>query len=145
MVYYKYIAIIPARKDSKRLKNKNLIKLKNKSLFYYTLEAAINCKKISKILVSTNISSIIKKNSRKITYINRPQYLCSDHSTTESVMDHSLKIFKKNKKNVFTNVILLQPTSPLRTSDDIKKIYKVYKNEKIKSLISVVKVKKKRK
>ena len=57
--HYKYIAIIPARKGSKRLKNKNITKINKKPLFNYTLDAAIKCKKIGKIIVSTNIPAIL--------------------------------------------------------------------------------------
>ena len=48
----KYIAIIPARAGSKRIKNKNIIKLNNKKLIDYTIDAAAKCKKIYKIGVS---------------------------------------------------------------------------------------------
>ena len=81
--HYKYIAIIPARKGSKRLKNKNITKINKKPLFNYTLDAAIKCKKIGKIIVSTKIPTLLKKNSKKIFYIKRPKYLCKDHCSTE--------------------------------------------------------------
>ena len=61
-----YLAIIPARSGSKRLKNKNERKIKKISLIDYTLNAAIKTKKIDKIIVTTNIKSLLKKNQKKI-------------------------------------------------------------------------------
>ena len=56
-----------------------------------------------------------------------------------------IKIFNNYKHlKDFKDLILLQPTSPMRTSHDIKKMYKIYRNKKIKSLISVIKVQKKK-
>ena len=55
-----YICIIPARSGSKRLKNKNTIKVNKKKLFEYTLEAALKTRRVKKIIITTNI----KKNGR---------------------------------------------------------------------------------
>ena len=68
-----YIAIIPARKNSKRLINKNLLKINGKKMFNYTLQAALNCNKIDKILISTDIPSLINKNNKKVFHIDRPK------------------------------------------------------------------------
>ena len=54
-----YICIIPARAGSKRLKNKNVIKINKKKLFDYTLDAALKCKKISNVVITTNIKILI--------------------------------------------------------------------------------------
>ena len=113
-----FIAIIPARAGSKRIKKKNLFKIKGKYLFDFTLKAAKKCKEISKIIVTTNIKEIIKKNTDRVVYLRRPNYLCKDDSSTESVIMHtlnSLKNFFYKKKNY---IILLQPTSPLRKKNN---------------------------
>ena len=55
----KYLAIIPARKNSKRLKNKNILKIKNKILFDYTFDAAKKTKKLTKIVTTTDIKKLI--------------------------------------------------------------------------------------
>ena len=131
-----YVAIIPARAGSKRIKNKNLFKINGKYLFDYTLKAAKKCKKISKIIVSTNIKKIIKKNTSRVFYLNRPDYLCKDNSSTETAITHvlnNMKIFFY-KKNV--NVILLQPTSPLRTEYDINKAINIFEKNNYNSLFS---------
>jgi CMP-N,N'-diacetyllegionaminic acid synthase len=132
----KYIAIIPARSGSKRIKNKNLLKIKKKRMFDYTLEAAKKCKKISKIIITTNINKLLGKNSDKIVYIKRPQYLCKDISSTESAMIHAMNSYKFLFKRKDTNIILLQPTSPLRNSLDINKAIVSYEKHKYDSLFS---------
>ena len=132
----KFIVIIPARKGSKRIKNKNLLKIKNKPLFNYTLEAAISCKKISKIIVTTNIKKLLKKNTNKIFYVKRPEYLCKDNCSTESAMTHAMDTLKILFKDKSSNVVLLQPTSPLRNSRDISNAITNYKKNKYDSLFS---------
>ena len=105
-----YIAIIPARNNSKRIKNKNIKKLKGKLLINYTIEAAKKLKKISKIIITTDIKRIIKKNKNdKMIYIKRPKRLTRDTSTTESAIIHSLDYIKKKKNIIPKNIILLQP------------------------------------
>ena len=131
-----YVAIIPARKNSKRIKNKNIQKIKNKILFNYTLEAAKKISKISKIVVTTDIKSLMKKNTKKIIYIKRPKSLCLDESSTESAIFHSLDYLKYRKKFIPKNIILLQPTSPFRTSLDIKNAIRFYETSKFDSLFS---------
>jgi CMP-N-acetylneuraminic acid synthetase len=131
-----YVAVIPARAGSKRIKNKNLFKINGKYLFDYTLNAAKKCKKISKVIVSTNIKKIIKKNTSRVLYLLRPDYLCKDNSSTESAIMHilnNMKIFFY-KKDV--NIILLQPTSPLRTDYDISKAINIFEKNNYDSLFS---------
>ena len=65
-----YIAIIPARKNSQRIKNKNTIKIKNKRLICYTIEATKKVKKINKIIVSTDDNKIIKLSKKKKIDLN---------------------------------------------------------------------------
>ena len=132
----KFIAIIPARKNSKRIKNKNIIKIKNKALFHYTLEQAKKVSNISKIIVTTDIVSLLKKDSKRIIYIKRPKLLCSDTSTTESAIFHSLDYIKRVKNIVPENIVLLQPTSPFRTSIDIKNSINLFIKKKYDSLFS---------
>ena len=131
-----FIAIIPARAGSKRIKNKNLIKIKGKYLFDYTLAAAKNCKKISKIIVTSNITKILKKNTNRILYLRRPNYLCKDNTNTESVIMHALNNAKSFFDEQKTNIILLQPTSPLRTKDDITGAINSFIRNKNDSLFS---------
>ena len=130
-----FICIIPARSGSKRIKNKNTVKVKNKKLIQYTIDAALKVKKIKKVIITTNIKNLSKKRNKKLVIINRPNDLCKDNSTTESAILHVIKskpkIFKKK-----INIVLLQPTSPMRDSKDIQSAIKSFETKKIDSLFS---------
>jgi len=132
----KYLAIIPARGNSKRIKNKNLKVIKGKSLFDHTLIAARNSKKIERIIVSTDINKLIKKKKKKIIYVKRPNNLCLDTSKTESAIIHSLNFLKRSLKETCENIILLQPTSPFRNSEDINNAINFFNRNKFDSLFS---------
>ena len=130
-----YICFIPARAGSKRIKNKNIVKINKKKLFDYTLEQALKVKKINKILISTNIKNLTKIKNNKIIIIKRPNYLCDDKSSTESAILHSIKSLNfLKKKNIV--IVLLQPTSPLRDKFDIENSIKEFEKKNFDSLFS---------
>jgi len=137
----KYLAIIPARSGSKRLKNKNIRKIKEKPLLDLTINSAINCKEIKVILLTTDIKNYLKKKFKKVYMINRPRQLASDSSSTETAILHAIQAFKKENKVEIKNIILLQPTSPLRSSNDIKRAIKTFEVQKYDSLLSAYKQK----
>ena len=121
----RFYAIIPARKKSKRIKNKNLILLKKKKLIEYTLENVLRSKLINKIYVNSDDKKIkiICENKNKINYVSRSYNNSLDSSTTESVILETIK--KKSKELIFdenSHIILLQCTSPLREKNDIDQI-----------------------
>ena len=134
----KIVAIIPARGDSKRLLNKNILKLKKKSLITYTIEAAKKSKYIDQIIVSTDsiiISKIAKKSNIKIPFI-RPSILAKDKSTSVEVVKHALnKISFQQAK--YTHFILLQPTSPFRSQKHIDEAIELLVKKKADSIVSV--------
>ena len=68
------IAILPIRKNSKRLVNKNIKKINNKPLYQYILDTLIKSRKIKKIIISTDYNLKIKKN-KKINILSRPKNL----------------------------------------------------------------------
>lgn len=141
MKVIKYLAIIPARSGSKRLKYKNIRKIKKKSLLDLTINSAINCKEIKLILLTTDIKSYLKKKFKKIYAIERPKKLASDSSTTEDTILHAIRKLKKENKVDIRNIILLQPTSPLRSSKDIKRAIKTFELQRYDSLLSAFKQK----
>jgi CMP-N-acetylneuraminic acid synthetase len=133
----KVLAIIPARGGSKLLPRKNLKQLGGKPLIVWTIEAALKSRYITKIVVSTDddeISNLSKKSG--VSVIKRPKNLASDTSTSESVILHTLD-FLNSDDLVFDIVILLQPTSPFRSTLDIDNAYEMMINSRAKSLISV--------
>ena len=139
------LAVIPARKGSKGLKNKNMYPLKGKPLLYYTFNAASKSKYLSSIILSTDSDKIIKysKKFKKIKcFFKRPKKLSGDKVLTYPVILHAVKEFEKKNKIKIDYFLLLQPTSPLRSAKDIDlSISKLISNSKgAKSLVSVTQV-----
>jgi len=116
------LAIIPARKGSKRLPNKNMMPLLGKPLIQYTLTVANNAPSISRTIISSDIKNL--KLEGNYDLISRPKELAEDDIPSKSVIIHVLNWIEEKPKTV----ILLQPTSPLRTSDDIENAFKMYMN-----------------
>jgi len=128
----KYLAVIPARKDSKRIINKNLIKINKKELVKFTIEAARKTKKIQEIILTSDdakILNIAKKS--KIIAFKRPRGISRDSSTTEQATRHVYVNYCKKKSLKVENIILLQPTSPLRNSKHINECINLFEKKNI--------------
>ena len=134
----KILAIIPARSGSKGLKDKNIKKLNGKPMISYTIEAALKSEIFSNIIVSTDsqiYAEIAKKNGAEIPFI-RPEKLSTDESTTTEVILHAISEMEK-RNGKYDYFMLLQPTSPLRTSGNIKQAYSLLKEKNANSVVSV--------
>jgi len=133
MKYLKTIAIIPARGGSKRLPNKNLLQLEGIPLLVHSINYA-KTNNINKVIVTTDdlkIKKIALKNGAKV--VDRPKELSGDSATTVAAMKHVLK----NIKETFDNVILLQPTNPLRPKRLLEEAYQKFMDGKYDSLMTV--------
>ncbi len=132
------LAIIPARGGSKGIPKKNLKILAGKPLIYYTIQAARESKYINSIVVSTDDEDIFHiSESFDVEVIKRPENLSRDDSPTIDVIFHVLEQSKirVHKPNI---VVLLQPTSPLRTSSDIDAAIELFLQRDCDSVVSVV-------
>ncbi|BDR87040.1 acylneuraminate cytidylyltransferase family protein [Clostridium tetani] len=134
------IAIIPARGGSKGVKRKNLKELGDKPLINWTIEEAKKSKYIDKVIVSTEDNEIreVAEKSRTCV-IKRPMELALDNSLTIDSIVYTLDKLKK-EKYIPNYVVLLQCTSPFRTSRHIDEAIEFFNDnkEKADSLISVV-------
>lgn len=134
----KNIAIIPARAGSKGLKDKNIKLLNGKPLISYAIEEAINSNMFDTVHVSTDseeYAEIAKKYGADVPFL-RSMENSSDTSSPWDVVREVLEKYSKLGKD-FDTFILLQPTSPLRTSEDIKNAYKLFDEKKAISIVSV--------
>ena len=117
----RFLFLIPARKNSIRLKDKNIKTLSGKPLIYHTLDYANLVAEESDLICVTSNDPIIRdltiKNFPHFEFINRPDSLSDDFISMEEVIRHSHEIIKK-KGYFFQAIILLQPTSPLREKAD---------------------------
>lgn len=136
----KSIIYIPARSGSKRIKNKNIKYFNKKPLLYWTIDFALKFKDI-KILISTDnlkwIRRIEKDYSNKLKNIiinRRPKSLSMDKSNIIDAINYDLKKLKIKNKNI--KIMLLQPTSPFRNFQLIKKIHTKFIDKKNISIAS---------
>lgn len=131
----KYLAIIPARGGSKRLPRKNVLPLAGKPLIAWTIEAALQCSKIDKVVVTSDDDEILAiAASYSVDCIKRPAILATDTSTSFDVIKHSLEEYL-----VYEYCMLLQPTSPLRTHDHIQEALDQLEARSADAVISVCK------
>lgn len=137
----KILYLILARKNSKRIKNKNLSKINNKTLIQLTINFVKKLTSSKNIVVSTDskkINLIANKMGIKIPWL-RPKKLSKDTSSSYEAAIHAIKWYEKNYEQVDT-IILLQPTSPFRSVRTIKSaISKFKKNSRI-PLITIKKI-----
>lgn len=110
-----FLAIIPARGGSKRLPRKNVLNLAGKPVISWSIEAALQSKYIDKVIVTSDDDEIlaIAKEGGAIP-LKRPDVLASDTATTFDATKHVVDNYEG-----FDYVVLLQPTSPLRTEKHI--------------------------
>jgi len=143
----KILAIIPARGGSKRLPDKNIKLLNGKPLIYYPIELAIQAEQKGLIIghiVSTDdekIASVAKEAGGNLSFL-RPSELASADSNVVDTAIHAVNWWQDNHDEMIDSVLLLQPTSPLTTIEDIEKAMKRYIQQQAKCLISVCKARK---
>ena len=133
----KIIALIPARSRSKRIKNKNIKKLLGVPLINWTIRSALKTKQISKIFISTDDEKIINmcKKYNVIVPWKRPARLSGDKVNSTAVALHFLRWYEK-KYSKPDGLLLLQPTSPFRKKETIKKAIKLFEKNKNKAIVS---------
>jgi len=131
------LSIIPARGGSKSIPLKNIVKIQNKPLLYYTVTASLNSKLITRTIVSTDNQKIAKvAELLGAEVIKRPKKLASDTSSVELTIQHTVDHLKKTEDYIPDIIILLQNTSPLRNSKHIDESLKLMEKENFDSIIS---------
>lgn len=132
------LAIIPARSGSRGLKDKNIKLLNGKPLLAYTIEAAIKSDLFDEIMVSTDseeYAEIAKKWGANVPFL-RSNELSNDTASSWDVVKEVIERYK-NSGDEFDTVALLQPTSPLRASNDIFEGYKVMQEKAANFVVGV--------
>ncbi len=114
------VAIIPARGGSKRIPRKNIKPFFDKPMIAYSIEAAINSKCFSKVIVSTDdyeIAGIAKKYGAEVPFI-RPKELADDHTATVPVVKHAIEYLLETKLKI-ENVCCIYATAPFISINDL--------------------------
>ena len=136
---YSTVAFIPARKNSKRIKDKNIYSINGHPLMAYSIISALDSKCFDDVYLVTDdkkYSEIGKTYGAKIPFL-RPKNISSSKSPDFEWVKFTLDFLrKKNKKyDIFS---IIRPTNPLRSANYIQKAFdKFYKNKKIDSLRAV--------
>ena len=132
------LAIIPARGGSKGILNKNIMDICDKPLIAYTIEAGKKSKYIDEVMVSTDsdaIKDVAKSCGAEVPFL-RPEVLSNDSSKSIDLVLHAIDFYKSNNIS-YDYVVLLQPTSPLRTFVQIDEAIEKLLETNISSLVSV--------
>lgn len=134
----KLLALIPARRGSKRIPGKNIRLLGGKPLINWTIDVAQQVSEISEILVSTDdpiIAAVAKESGANVPWL-RPDYLATDYATSVDVAIHALDWYE-SESGAVDGLLLLQPTSPFRTQATIRRGIKLFKSQNYPSVIAV--------
>lgn len=134
----KILALIPARGGSKGIKDKNIIDLCGKPLITYSIECGLQSKYIDAVVVTTDnekIAEVSLQHGARVPFL-RPAEYAQDTSTTLVAVLHAIRTLEEMGETYDTHV-LLQPTQPLRTSEDVDNAIEVYFSNGEEDLISV--------
>lgn len=134
----KIIAIIPARSGSKGLKDKNIADIFGRPLIDYTIKAAIESSCFDTVMVSTDsekYAEISKKCGAEVPFL-RSEFTSSDSAGTWDAVREVLSNYL-DLGRAFDYVAVLQPTSPMRTANDIRNACDMLKGADVNNVVSV--------
>lgn len=128
-----FLAIIPARGGSKRLPRKNILELSGKPLIVWSIEAGLQSKYIDKVVVTSDDDAILQIAKKSgATPLQRPKELASDTATTFDALKHVIETLEQ-----YDYVVLLQPTSPLRSVKHIDEAIELLYSKNADAVVSV--------
>ena len=130
----KVLAVIPARGGSKRLPKKNIMLLGGKPLVTWTIEAGLKSKYIDTLIVSSDDKEILDISMYAgANVIKRPPKFAADDSKTSDAIKHVIKTVAED----FDFIVLLQPTSPLRTEKHIDDAFDLLMSKNADAVYSI--------
>jgi len=134
-----FLAVIPARAGSKGVIRKNIKPLNGVPLIFYTLDTVRSILSDENICITTNdfdLVELVKEEKNMLVPFIRPDELATDDAGTYEVLLHALDYYA-SKGKIFDAIILLQPTSPLRTEQNIKEAIDLYLTDNFDMVVSV--------
>jgi len=135
----KILGIIPARGGSKGIPRKNIIPICGKPLIQYTIEVVAKSKMIDASIISTDdveIAEVAKKLGADVPFL-RPKDLARDDSPDIDFLVHAVSWLEKNRGWDPDIVVLLQPTMPFRTVEDVDAVLKFMVEQKCDSVRTI--------
>ena len=122
--------VIPARGGSKGLPGKNIKDLCGKPLIAYSIDVARAFVDDENICISTDseeIKKVVQEYGLHVPFL-RPNYLATDTATSNDVLIHAVNYYREKGRH-YKRLCLLQPTSPLRTIEDVEGALNLYTDE----------------
>ncbi len=138
------IALIPARGGSKGIVGKNLLEFSGRPLIAWSIEAARRAPGIGRVVVTTDdrrIAEAARTAGADVPFM-RPKRLAGDDTPMIEVAVHACRWLAARKTPRETVIVLLQPTSPLRTSRDIEKALALFHEKKAGSVVAMKRLEK---
>lgn len=134
----RFLAVIPARGGSKGVPRKNIRSLNGRPLLAYTVDQVTNVREIDLAVVSTEDPEIrLVAESQGMRVIDRPAMYATDDSPTEAALLHVLDALAEHGESDWDYIIVLEPTSPLRSAETIKKCITTIVQHDAPSLLTV--------
>lgn len=133
------VGVVPARRGSKGISDKNLRPLGGRRLIEYTLDAAGSAASLTSVLVTSDDERVLELASARPGFmpLRRPDRLATDQAGMAPVVAHALEAWEAAFGETPAVVVLLQPTSPFRTGTDIDRAMDTFRSSGRASLISV--------
>ena len=138
------LGLIPARGGSRRLPGKNLADLHGRSLLQRAIDAALEARGIDRLIVSTDapaIAEAARAGGAEVPFL-RPAELATDEASSLDVVRHAMAWADQDEPDAFSHLVLLQPTSPLRTAGDIDLTLNLCRDRGCSTAVSVTPVSK---
>jgi CMP-N,N'-diacetyllegionaminic acid synthase len=135
----KILCLVTARGGSKSIPKKNIALLAGKPLIAWTIESALRSPFLSRVIVSTDdndIAGVARQRGAEVPFL-RPAELARDDSAHIPVVVHAVEWLESHDGAQFDYVLLLQPTSPLRSKDDIDNAIRLSLEKDADSVVSV--------
>jgi len=132
------LGLLPARGGSKGIPRKNVREVDGQPLLHYSVKAGREAEVVDRTVVSTEdeeIRQVARECGADVPF-RRPTELATDDAPTEPVIEHALRYFK-DAGTSYDTVVLLQPTSPLRTAAHVDEAFAQYRASDADSLVSV--------
>jgi CMP-N-acetylneuraminic acid synthetase len=129
------LAVIPARANSKRIPGKNKKLFLGKPLIYWSIQAALDSTCVTDVVVSTDDEEILafSKNFPKVKFLSRPKELALDGTPGVDPILHLMGHLGRS----YEFVVLLQPTSPLRTGLHVDEAFEMLLKSAKQQIVSV--------
>lgn len=135
---FKVLAVIPARGGSKGLPGKNILDLAGRPLIGWTIDAALGSSYIDRVVVSTDsgeIAAVARSCGAEAPFL-RPAELAADQARSFDALLHALAWFEQRGER-YDLLVWLQPTSPLRRTEDLDKAIELYFTRGAEAVVSV--------